>query len=216
MFKLDSKFMILCSKFADLFILNILTIAFCIPVVTIGPALAALHYTAFRLSTGTERSVLRDFLHGIRINFRQGFILSLFALLGIAIIGLDGFLMASGLIDPAESAVKTFHIVALALLSFFILSLVIWSFILLSRYNDTIGRIIKNAVYVSLGNLGRTVAIVLLAVFPFAMILTSWVLASIVLLCGFSMTAYVQAKLYKKVFEHLEAVSAAAQGDNEA
>ena len=39
MFKLDSKFMTLCSKFANLFILNILTITFCIPVITMGHAL---------------------------------------------------------------------------------------------------------------------------------------------------------------------------------
>lgn len=56
-------------------------------------------------------------------------------------IGLDAFLMVSGLIDPAEAAVKTFHIFAM------------------------------------------------------------------VLLCGFSVSAYLQAKLYKKVFERLEAVS---------
>ena len=207
MFKLDSKFMTLCSKFANLFILNILTVTFCIPIITIGPALSALHYTAFRLSTDTENSVLRDFLHGFRINFRQGFILGLFSLLGIAIIGLDAFLMVSGLVDPAEAAVKTFHISAMVLLSFFILSIVTWSFILLSRYNDRIGRILKNAVYVSLGNLGRTIPIVLLSVLPFAMVLINWALASIVLLCGFSVSAYLQAKLYKKVFARLEAVS---------
>lgn len=56
-------------------------------------------------------------------------------------IGLDAFRMVSGLIDPAEAAVKTFHIFAM------------------------------------------------------------------VLLCGFSVSAYLQAKLYKKVFERLEAVS---------
>lgn len=66
---------------------------------------------------------------------------NLFSLLGVAIIGLDAFLMVSGLIDPAEAAVKTFHIFA------------------------------------------------------------------IVLLGGFSVSAYLQAKLYKKVFERLEAVS---------
>lgn len=66
---------------------------------------------------------------------------NLFSLLGIAIIGLDAFLMVSGLIDPAEAAVKTFHIFAM------------------------------------------------------------------VLLCGFSVSAYLQAKFYKKVFERLEAVS---------
>ena len=95
----------------------------------------------------------------------------------------------------------------MALLSFFILSIVTWSFILLSRYNDRIGRILKNAVYVSLGNLGRTIPIVLLSVLPFAMVLINWALASIVLLCGFSVSAYLQAKLYKKVFERLETVS---------
>lgn len=66
---------------------------------------------------------------------------NLFSLLGIAIIGLDAFLMVSGLIDPAEAAVKTFHIFAM------------------------------------------------------------------VLLCGFPVSAYLQARLYKKVFERLEAVS---------
>lgn len=47
---------------------------------------------------------------------------NLFSLLGIAIIGLDAFLMVSGLIDPAEAAVKTFHIFAMVLLCGFSVS----------------------------------------------------------------------------------------------
>lgn len=47
---------------------------------------------------------------------------NLFSLLGIAIIGLDAFLMVSGLIDPAEAAVKTFHIFAIVLLGGFSVS----------------------------------------------------------------------------------------------
>ena len=48
------------------------------------------------------------------------------------------------------------------------------------------------------------------------MVLINWALASIVLLCGFSVSAYLQAKLYKKVFERLETVSGTDPGTMEA
>ena len=47
-FNMDNKFFTFMSRVADLIILNLLCIVCCIPVVTIGPSIAAMFYVTLK------------------------------------------------------------------------------------------------------------------------------------------------------------------------
>ena len=58
-FSLDSKFMQVMSRVADLIILNVIYLVTCLPVVTIGAAGTAMYTVCFRLGTDREGSLVK-------------------------------------------------------------------------------------------------------------------------------------------------------------
>ena len=65
-FSLDSKFMQVMSRVADLIILNVIYLVTCLPVVTIGAASTALYTVCFRLGTAREGSLVKDYFRAFR------------------------------------------------------------------------------------------------------------------------------------------------------
>ena len=57
----DSKFWYFATLVADFILLNLLFIVLCIPVVTIGPAIAALIHTTLKLSEDENRTLIKPF-----------------------------------------------------------------------------------------------------------------------------------------------------------
>lgn len=57
----------------DLFILNTLWLVFCVPVITIGPATAAVYYALIQRARGEERvGIHKDFLYSFKQNLKPG------------------------------------------------------------------------------------------------------------------------------------------------
>ena len=62
LFRLDGPVFRFVERVANLVILNLIFLLFCVPVVTIGPAITALYYVAIKLMRREESGILRDFL----------------------------------------------------------------------------------------------------------------------------------------------------------
>ena len=65
-FNLDSPVMQALGKMADLMWLNILTLICCIPVVTVGASLTAMHYMALKIVRNEECYITKGFLSPLR------------------------------------------------------------------------------------------------------------------------------------------------------
>ncbi len=88
-FSLDSPFFGVCSKIADIFLLNLIFVITSIPVITIGASVTALHSVSMKMIKGEEGYIIRGFLKVFKENFKQATgIYLIMALLGI-IIGTD-------------------------------------------------------------------------------------------------------------------------------
>ena len=61
-----------CSKIFDLVVLSALWLALCLPVVTIGPATAALYYTVVKCIRRGEAEPLQNFFRSFRGHFKVG------------------------------------------------------------------------------------------------------------------------------------------------
>ena len=84
-FDLDSPFMRVLNRVADLMILNFLMIICCIPIITIGAACTGMHYVLLKIVRGEEGYLVRGFFKSFKQNFRQATILWLIMLLVIAV-----------------------------------------------------------------------------------------------------------------------------------
>ena len=85
-FNLDSPLMQALNKVADLMWLNILTLICCIPVITVGPALTALHYMALKMVRNEECYIARDYFKSFKLNLRQGIVIWLIELVIVSLL----------------------------------------------------------------------------------------------------------------------------------
>ena len=86
LFNLDSPLMQFLNKVADLMWLNVLTLICCIPIVTVGPALTALHYMALKIARDEECYIARDYFKSFKLNLRQGIVIWLIELVVIILL----------------------------------------------------------------------------------------------------------------------------------
>lgn len=198
-FNLDSPLMSFLSRVGDLMILNLWTLICCIPIVTIGASLTAMYYVLLRLHNEEIDSVTRDFFRSFKLNFKQATIMWAIYLVAIIVVVEDYYLMY---VVGSQTLLRLRYVVyiftALVLISF------TWSFVQLSRYNNSIGRIILNSYCIGFTNFSRTVFMALLTLVPLAVILVCPAATPIILVIGFSLVGYLQTLLFSKVLKRLE------------
>lgn len=152
-------FMGILTRLSDLLVASVLFCVTSFPLVTIGPALAALYHTVVKVVRKERGKVMTTYFSAFRANFRQGFLLGLICV-GYLLVGLaDVYLLQ--VFGYMYDANKFFFVVTwLYLLP---LALVFpWLFSYLSRFNDSVGRILKNAFILGLTNIGKTLVCVII------------------------------------------------------
>ena len=197
-FSPDSKFMQAMARVYDLVILNLLFLLSCVPLITIGAASAALYTVCFRIGTDREQGIFRSYFQAFRENFRQGTILWLIAVVffGAGIVNVFLFYSMEG----------PLHYLFLLMTALVVLELLIYSyaFPLLSQFHNKNLPTLKNALFLSLGYLPRSLVIAVVNVFPLALALVDPYLflqtGFLWAFLYFSAAAYINALLLKKVF----------------
>ena len=198
LFDLDSKFMQKATKFGDLVFLNILTVICCIPVITIGPAFTAMHYTLLKLYRDEEGGLFKTYFHSFFGNLRQGILLTLVYLVYFGILVLNYQL--------GRRTENVMRIVLYALPFFALvggLSLC-WLFPMLARYNNTVMGVIKTTLAATLAHPFKSLMMTALMICPFLiLLLTPWGVP-IIMTFGLSLCGFLRAMLYDPIFKMLE------------
>lgn len=197
-FSSDSKLMQAMGRIGDLVILNLLFFISCLPLFTIGAASAALYTVCFQMGTEKESGFFRTYAHAFRENFKQGtvvfLILALFLLSGF----FDTLLLSSLAGWLRYGCILTAILLVLAVLMYS------YAFPLLSQFSNGIRATLKNALFLSLGYLPRSLLIAVLNVFPTALALLDLYLflqmGFLWVFLYFSAAAYLNSLLLKKVF----------------
>ena len=78
---LNNGFMSALGKIADMFLLSVLWLLFCLPVITIVPSTIALYYATVKVVRRDAGYVFQDFIKGFAQNWMQGIVLELIYLL---------------------------------------------------------------------------------------------------------------------------------------
>ena len=190
------------SYMGDLMILNFLYMLCCIPVITIGPAAAALYTIALKMAKEEDAGIVKPFFKAFKENFRKALVIwIIFLLLGAVIWFGSGVVKA----DPQKfpfiiSAVYT----AVAIAAWLTVS---WVFALQARYENTIKNTIKNAFILGAANPLKSLVIMLLtALIPGLFLFATYIflrLSVIWFLLGFSGTAVINSVLMHKAFDRI-------------
>lgn len=210
LFDLDSPVMTFLSKMADLIILNFVTIICCLPVITIGASVTAMHYVALKIVRNEECYIVRAFFKSFKQNFKQATLMWLIMLLFIVIYVLDFFVLRySTVVLPDWVRVL---LLAVGVVAVFATK---HAFPLLAKFENTIGRTFKNSLLVGVMILPKTVLMMVMSVVPLAVAIYFPAAMPVVIMFGVSGPALFDAWLYNKTFKKFEPAEEAIVSDEE-
>jgi uncharacterized membrane protein YesL len=198
-FSLDSPVMVFLNKMADLMILNIIVIIACLPLITIGPALTAMNYILLKMVRKEEGYLIRPFLKSFKENFKQATISWMFMVLLIIIFYADFVILNNINWDYAN-----YLRIALIAIGVIAILMGIYVFPLIARFENTIRGTFKNALFMSLLNLPKTLLMVIIYFSPVVLLYFITGLLPVIFLLGITGPGYICAMLYSKIFKRFE------------
>lgn len=202
-FSYDGPIMSFLSRVADILILNVLTLIFSIPLITIGAATTAAHYTALKMRR-EEGHVLSCFWKSFKMNLKQSTgIWLIFAV--YCLLSLTSYNIAAQMGGKMGTIIQGIVMATLILAAF----LYVWVMPLQARFINPIKGTFKNAFYMAFKYFFRTLLMVLLNAIPVGslaliILFTGMRGLGIWLIFGIAAPIYWCAMTYDKVFEKLE------------
>lgn len=209
LFDYDSPLMSALTKIANLMILNLLTILCCIPVITAGAAITAMHYMCMKMVRNEESYIVKGYFVAFKESFKQATKVWLVLLLIIAIL-LGDFLIInhSGIQFPYWFRVVFYAISIIALFEY------IMVFPLMGKFDNTTLRTMKNALIISIVKFPVTLLMIAMNAVPIFITIYLMQIFPFVLMFGWSVPAYFGAKMLNKYFKKLEEHIMEVQGLN--
>ena len=194
-FSYDGAPMGFLAKLGDLILLNFLIIVFSLPIITMGAAITAGHYTMLKNVRG-EGYIFRHFWKAFKENLKQATVIWLL-FLGYIGVALAAFFL---LIDGSVENASTVQGVILAG-AIFCVAVSMWIFPLQSKFVNKISRTFRLAFILTFKHIFRTILMLAVTLLPF-LVNAEWF--TLLLLFGYSLPIYLCARIYNKVFEELE------------
>ena len=198
-FNLDSPFMVFLSNLVDVIILNIICLICCIPIVTIGPSITAMHYVTLKMVKNENAYTIKVFFKAFKENFKQSFIIWLVFLAITAVCILDfRMLQAMGISDN-----RIFGII-IGTIYLFVCLTIMYSFPILSRFENTLSQTVKNAFFMCILNFGKTIVMTAVYIIPFILLPLGINMIAAFLMLGLSGPAYINSYIWKSIFKKYE------------
>ena len=187
------------NKMADLLILNIITVLMCLPIITAGAALTAMHYVLLKMVRGEEGYIIKSFFRSFKREFRQATVLWI---LYVALAAL----MASNLVLVLQGTGRypiwlPSSIVVVAVLE---LMFMIYTFSMLSRFDNSIYQTLINAVTLTFSELPRSLEMAVITLVPLVAFFRVSILLPLLILFGLSVPGYACAMIYDPIFRKIE------------
>ncbi|MBE6981473.1 MAG: DUF624 domain-containing protein [Ruminococcaceae bacterium] len=199
LFSLDNPFWRSLNTVADMLILNLLYVACCLPVITVGAATSALYAVSMKLASKDEDIyVTRSFFRAFVSNFKQA------TLIWLIFLGIGAFLLYDLYLVNVLYNLQWLEVVLLILCGYYLLC-ISYVFVLQSRYENTFGKTIRNSLLLAIANiLPWSLLIGGINVLP---LLVMWfqpgnmpVLIPVMLVGGYAASAYINSKIFNRVF----------------
>lgn len=160
-FDLDNGFFRFLNKVFDMLVLNILVLLLCIPVITAGPAIAAMYYVAMKEVRDEEGYVIRPFFNFFKKNFKQALILELVGIFAAVVMTTDLYVMYQW--TQKDSGMLLSMLFAV-LIGFAIIAAmtIAYMFPMLAKFDNTVKNLLKNSLMMSYRHLPQSVLILVI------------------------------------------------------
>ncbi len=152
---------------ADLMWLNILTIVFALPIITAGASFTAMHFVLLKMVRDEDSYITKDFFRSFKANLGQATIVWLMMMVVGGVLGFDFWYI---LFSQGRENTNTVFFSAICVSAILFCLVSAFVFPILSHFVNSVGKTIKNALFMSILVLPKSVVMVVVTFVPFAVI----------------------------------------------
>lgn len=189
--------------------LNILTALCCIPILTAGATLTALHCAVKRLRQD-EGHLTRSFFLDFAQNFKKSTLIWLLLLAAAVFLAADVYICTQ--LTSVGFQIAQIVLIAEAV---FLIAVLAWLFPLLARYDNKLRHTIRNTFILTIAYLPSTILMLILYCMPLILFLLVPAAFPLVALLGFSLPVYLNFPLYHKILDQVDAMTAPEDRDSD-
>lgn len=189
------------GKVADLFLLNVVCLICCIPIITAGASLTALYYVTLKMVRNEEAYILRSFFKSFRQNFKQATIIHLIMMAAALLLYLD-----TNIVKNMAQPVSGILSMIFTIFSLIYAMILLYLYPLLAKFYNSIKNTFTNAVLMSVRHLPYTIIMLIISILPvFILFIPSFqIQMTMILLCilfGAAVIAYLNSYFFVKIFD---------------
>lgn len=159
LFNMDNAFFTVMGKLLDIFVISIIWILLCIPIVTAGPATTALYYVTVKVIRRERGYLLREYFKCFKMNFKQGAIVGIILTITFLILRIDRQIVTT---FEGNAGVILFAIFNAMFI--IIACITLYIFPILSRFKLSIKQLFKNSAFMAIRHLPSTVLMAIIFV----------------------------------------------------
>ena len=197
------------GKIVDATVLHFCWLICCIPVVTIGPATAALYYSMMKVTSDEGTHYVKAFFRSFKQNLKQGIAMGLiFMAVGGLLAYATWFYLQQG-DSTGWNIVKGVSIAACVLYLFTLQ----YAFPLLAKFDNTVGSLIKSAFFMSIRHVGWSIVMIFILA---AELFVGFYLVFIpILIPGYGLVVYLDCYILNHVLKPYIKAAGGDTGDEE-
>lgn len=145
-------------RFWQLVFLNVLYLIACVPIVTIGPATAALNYVCRNFTQGKPVSFFTDFVEKCKEHFKQGLAVGLIQLCSTALI-VSSFLMWTSTEWNVGETMRTIAVIVIFLVGYLMFFGSFYLYPMMVSFDLTVKQLFRNSFILAMTQLWRNLVI---------------------------------------------------------
>ncbi len=197
-FSQNSGFVKFVNRALDVLLLNILWLAFSIPIITIGASTCAAFSVTLKMVDDEEGYVAKMFVKAFKENFKKGTLMWLISLPWLLLT-----LAAWRIVAIAQDYYLLIMIGAIFLTASYI-AFNLYAYPLIARYDNSLKNMIKNSLGITLTHFGKTMLIVILVALEILIIIFNRYTLFVGILIGPEFIIYTISGISKRIFQQLD------------
>lgn len=190
------------ERLTNLVVLNLLYLLFCIPIFTIGPATAALHYVTLKYAANEEDRVWAPFMHSFKQNFKQGIIVGFLTTVVGVFLAFDLYWIYQ--MVNAGQAFDKVVLVLVSLACIIYLMMTAYIYPLLARYDNSLKQMFRTALILAIRHLPATICLAIISAAPIVLLMytptTFMLVLTFYFFIGYAAIALLHDKLIHRIF----------------
>lgn len=199
LFSMDNPFFRFVGKLTDIVWINILTLICCLPVFTAGAAFSAMYHVLIHMALKEESVITVPFFREFKANFKKATVVWLPSLVILIIMGLNCYYIYMGALDPYPKLLL-FSGISIGIITIVVIVFLNYYFAIIARYENELRNSIKNAFLMMIAYLPRSISIIIICAFPFALMTLSDYFLIFWFVYGLSVPGYFNAMVLGNLF----------------